>query len=212
MFIFISFVPVVDAQKKVCDLQLSVQEQISKESIKTANSTLENAEGKVSYANIVGDNLYFSDLEEGMYILAAWSEGYKTSLKRIKFVCDESSEQKIYKSIYLLKGNPNEKIHVIDKDFAIIQKSGMTGENNLALSLPKPIYPQSAIKNKISSKVFVEVLIDEKGKVESAKAIGGDSAFWKAAEDAAKEALFIPSVVAGKPVKVTGSIVYNFVP
>jgi hypothetical protein len=57
----------------------------------------------------------------------------------------------------------------------------------------------------------VRVLIDETGKVISARAISGHPELRKASEDAASRAEFTPTTLAGRAVKVTGSIIYNFV-
>lgn len=86
--------------------------------------------------------------------------------------------------------------------------------NGKAVSLPKPIYPP-AVENKPRPEgtVKVQVLIDENGKVISAKAAEGaeDVSLRQAAETAALQATFLPTTLMGKPVKVNGVIVYNFV-
>jgi periplasmic protein TonB len=85
--------------------------------------------------------------------------------------------------------------------------------NGKALSLPKPEYPKEASVRKISGKVFIEVLIDEKGDVVEAQAIcGAIRMLAHVAENAAKKAKFSPTSLSGVPVKVTGIITYNFVP
>ena len=85
--------------------------------------------------------------------------------------------------------------------------------NGKALSLPKPEYPREAAIRKLSGKVSVEVLINEKGDVEKAKAIcGAPSVLAQVAVSAAKKAKFTPTYLSGLPVKVTGIITYNFVP
>jgi protein TonB len=56
------------------------------------------------------------------------------------------------------------------------------------------------------------MLIDEDGKVVSAKVISGDSLLANAALKAARRAKFVPTMLAGTPVKVSGNITYNFVP
>ena len=83
--------------------------------------------------------------------------------------------------------------------------------NGVAIALPKPVYPESARQAKLGGAVKVEVKIDEAGKVTSATAVSGDEAFRAAAEQAALKALFKPTFLSGKPVKVSGFIVYNFV-
>jgi TonB family protein len=83
-----------------------------------------------------------------------------------------------------------------------------------ALSLPKPIYTEEARKLKLAGSVNVEVFIDESGNIISAKAVSGTEnlSLRKAAEDAARQAKFSPTLLYGKPVKVKGTIIYNFVP
>jgi protein TonB len=64
----------------------------------------------------------------------------------------------------------------------------------------------------VFGKVIIEVLIDEDGNVVSAKVISGDSLLANAAVKAARRAKFVPTMLAGTPVKVSGNITYNFVP
>jgi len=54
-------------------------------------------------------------------------------------------------------------------------------------------------------------MIDEEGKVIAANAVGGHPLLWAVCVEAAKNSLFSPTLVADKPVKVTGVIQYNFV-
>lgn len=84
--------------------------------------------------------------------------------------------------------------------------------NGKTTSLPKPAYPAAARAVKASGAVNVQVTIDEQGNVISASAISGHPLLRQAAENAAREAKFSPTILQGNPVKVTGIIVYNFVP
>lgn len=85
--------------------------------------------------------------------------------------------------------------------------------NGRALSLPKPEYPVEALKAKLTGKVTIQVVIDETGNVISAKAIKNleHVSLCNAAEVAALKAKFSPTTLSGRPVKVTGTIEYNFV-
>jgi TonB family protein len=56
----------------------------------------------------------------------------------------------------------------------------------------------------------VQVTIDETGKVISARAISGHPLLQAAATQAAYSARFSPTQLSGQPVKVTGTINYNF--
>lgn len=81
-----------------------------------------------------------------------------------------------------------------------------------AISIPKPGYPPLAKQIRIQGSISVQVLIDEQGKVVSAKALpGGHQLLVNAAEAAAVQARFSPTLLSGQPVKVSGVIIYNFV-
>ena len=59
--------------------------------------------------------------------------------------------------------------------------------------------------------VNVQVLIDETGKVISAKAVAGHPLLLAAAQQAAYGARFSPTKLGDQAVKVSGLITYNFV-
>lgn len=82
--------------------------------------------------------------------------------------------------------------------------------NGKATFLPKPQYPATANAMRLEGKVDVQVMIDEKGNVTSAKAVSGHPFFRVVAEQAARSARFTPTLLSNVPVKVTGVIVYNF--
>jgi TonB family protein len=83
--------------------------------------------------------------------------------------------------------------------------------NGRALSLPKPEYSSFARGAGAMGTVIVQVTIDEKGNVTSAKAVTGHPLLHKSAEEAASRAKFSPTSICGQPVKVTGTITYSFV-
>lgn len=86
--------------------------------------------------------------------------------------------------------------------------------NGEAISLPKPQYPVEARRTGSGGVFNIKVEINEEGKVTSAKSIcsGGNKYLNKASEEAALRAKFQPTTVNGKPVKVTGIVVYRYVP
>ncbi len=55
-----------------------------------------------------------------------------------------------------------------------------------------------------------EIVVNEDGAVESAKAVSGHPLLQQAAVDAAKEWRFTPTRVSGDPVKVSGKISFVF--
>ena len=91
----------------------------------------------------------------------------------------------------------------------IIHKNNVL--NGEALSLPKPPYPPLARQLHIQGTVNVQVVISETGKVISARAASGNAALTAAAQQAALQARFSPTMFGDQPVKVSGIITYNFV-
>ena len=101
--------------------------------------------------------------------------------------------------------------------------------NGKAVSLPKPVYPEVAKAAGISGVIGVNIIIDETGNVASAEAeindlrerrdvdgtkldpLPADPSLRAAAEEAARNARFLPVVLNGEPRRVSGKIVYNFV-
>lgn len=90
----------------------------------------------------------------------------------------------------------------------VIRKAVLNGQ---ALLLPKPAYPPIAKQLRVQGTVNVQVLIDETGKVVSAKAVSGNPALVGAAQNAAFGARFSPTMLGDQPVKVSGVITYNFI-
>ena len=83
--------------------------------------------------------------------------------------------------------------------------------NGKAISKPAPPYPAVAKAARASGVVVVQITVDEEGKVVSASAVSGHPLLRQAAVQAAHQARFSPTLLSGQPVKVTGTITYNFV-
>lgn len=82
--------------------------------------------------------------------------------------------------------------------------------NGKATHMPAPMYPDMAKRVRATGMVTVEVVIDMSGKVISARATSGPSMLQQAAESAARQARFSPTLLSGQPVRVSGIINYNF--
>ena len=63
---------------------------------------------------------------------------------------------------------------------------------------------------RVQGRVSVQVLIDEQGRVMSAKAVDGHPLLVAAAQQAALQARFKPTLLSQVPVKVSGVITYDF--
>jgi TonB family protein len=83
--------------------------------------------------------------------------------------------------------------------------------NGKAISKPAPSYPAIARAARASGTVNVQVMIDESGRVTSARAVSGHPLLQQSAVQAAYQARFSPTLLSGQPVKVTGVITYNFI-
>ncbi len=82
--------------------------------------------------------------------------------------------------------------------------------NGKAISKPAPAYPEEARALRVSGIVKVWIIVDETGGVIDA-APCGHPLLADAAVRAAYTARFTPTLLNGKPVKVSGFITYNFV-
>lgn len=82
--------------------------------------------------------------------------------------------------------------------------------NGKALNLIKPPYPAEAKAQRLSGDAKIRVWIDEKGSVYKTRPACGNGVLEKSSEEAALISKFSPTLVAGKPVKVTGVIIYRF--
>ena len=74
----------------------------------------------------------------------------------------------------------------------------------------QPDYPVDAKKARLAGSVVVEVTVDEAGRVINARAICGPGLLIGAAVAAAREWVFSPTQLSGVPVKVIGTITFNF--
>lgn len=79
--------------------------------------------------------------------------------------------------------------------------------NSKAIYLPAPEMPPG----EKPGVVMVQVLVDEQGTVIDARAVSGPPNLQTAAIIAARLARFLPTVLSGEPVKVSGTLAYNFV-
>ena len=78
--------------------------------------------------------------------------------------------------------------------------------NQKAIYMPQPEVPSG----EASGVVLVQVLIDEQGSVIDARPVSGPQHLQAAAVNAARLARFAPTLMMGEPVKVSGTLSYNF--
>ena len=82
--------------------------------------------------------------------------------------------------------------------------------NSKVLSLPKPHYPEIAMRIGATGTVVVEITLNKNGFVSSARAVSGPATLQAAAVEAARRARFSPALLSGRPVPSTGVINYTF--
>jgi len=75
----------------------------------------------------------------------------------------------------------------------------------------QPPYPQIAKAVRAQGTVPVQIVISEEGRVMQATVVGGNPTLHEAARQAALQWVFSPTVLNGKPVKVSGVISFNFI-
>ena len=114
-----------------------------------------------------------------------------------------------------LSAESSRKIMVSDSDPAPVPRpllKPVSGGvlNGKALSLPAPSYPEMARRMRTIGLVEVEVVVDENGKVISARALSGPVSLRDVSVQAALRARFSPTKLSGQPVKISGLINYNF--
>ena len=139
----------------------------------------------------VANNLYGRKSDT---VFSLWFE-YECFLSEAKLIVNKEK-------IDELKGK-----EITAQDTNIIRGDVLNGK---ATKLPAPSYPAIARSIKASGTVSVRVLVNEEGKVIRACALSGHPLLRSACVTAALNAKFTPTLVNGKPVKVSGTINYNF--
>ncbi len=100
-----------------------------------------------------------------------------------------------------------QKSTVNNGDFAVVKEGVINGK---AIRKPVPDYPGTAKAARITGPVVVKILVDETGKVIESEAVCGHSVLSGAAVSAARNVRFSPTTLSGVPVKVSGTVTYNF--
>jgi len=91
----------------------------------------------------------------------------------------------------------------------LIRKSGGVFQAS-AVRRVEPVYPPLAKAAQVSGSVVVEVTVDETGAVSEARALSGHPLLKDPAVAAARGWAFTPTKLEGVPVKVIGTITFNF--
>jgi TonB family protein len=81
-----------------------------------------------------------------------------------------------------------------------------------AIERVTPVYPEAARRARITGAINIEITVDENGKIIDAKYLCGVRLFEDAAVAAALKWRMKPTLLDDKPVKVRGTILFNFTP
>jgi hypothetical protein len=93
---------------------------------------------------------------------------------------------------------------------AVIDGGELTGSAKTCETPDFPADAKTAGLKTVEAKI--KVIVDEQGKVMKAEPLGGHKTFGEAAVNAALKTIFPRSMIAGKPVKVGGLLVFNQTP
>ena len=115
-------------------------------------------------------------------------------------------------SLYVLSGaealNAQQQESRPGMPYKVRKPGGMLEKT--AINRVQPTYPQAARDAGADGPVAIDVVVDEAGKVISATFVSGHTLLKDAAIEAARGWTFIPTQLSGVPVKVLGTITFNF--
>jgi TonB family protein len=133
----------------------------------------------------------------------------KTPLKTIEY--GDGKVREVSEPVSVAFGEP-EAAQVQPPAYEEVENFPISGGilNGKAVEKPAPAYPVIVNAERVEGTVVVQVMVDEEGKVVSAQAVSGHPLLRQAAVEAAHKARFSPTLLSGKPVKVTGTLSYNF--
>lgn len=181
-----------------------------------ALSLLRNKTDEKSLGNTVSLSVTAAILSEELG-LTALADGYKQDAEKILatdstysgyFPAGNEYGRCLYASIGTDRKTPCNKDDALIRPVKQPIRGGML--DGKAISKPAPVYPEEAKAQRLSGEVKVEVLIDEEGKVESARAVSGQPLLQEAAVQAALQARFSVTRLSGQPYKVIGLLTYVF--
>jgi len=213
------------AQNKTCNLQIKVYEYRNDGTseqfpVKDAKIKLVSAKTKkplkISKKSEIPTAV---NVAEGEYDLTVSKDGFQKTLGIVYLDCALADiENNVSEIEFLWKGDSKQTFKSYSEYSGALTSAENTTQENTeaakknASTIVQPTYPNAAKAVRASGRVDVQVTIDELGYIISAKAVNGHPLLQPAAVEAAKKSKFATTTLSGIPVKVTGIIVYNFVP
>lgn len=132
----------------------------------------------------------------------------RTPLKTVRYSGGKAFV--VYEPVSVTFGEPEAALMKAPAGYEVRPMASISGGilNGKAVSKPAPVRPKEA--REITGTVTVQILADEDGKVIKAEAVSGPEQLRQAAVEAAYKARLSPTRLSGRPVKVSGTLVYNF--
>ena len=132
----------------------------------------------------------------------------RTPLKTVRYSGGEVFV--VYEPVSVTFGEPEAALMKAPPDYEVRPMAPISGGilNGKAVSKPSPVWPKEA--REARGTVTVQILADEDGKIIKAEAVSGPEQLRQAAVEAAYKARLSPTRLSGQPVKVSGTLVYNF--
>ena len=216
-------VPITAAQSRFCTLRLSVYEfkdDGTSEKFPISDSKIKLVKAQTNRTVKINSEIStVTDAVETDYKLIVSKNGFQNTAKDFSLDCGLANEQnEVSEIVFLWKGDEKQTVKISGADTGAeidnkqLNFSAAEPVNGSAINLPRPEYPPAARAVKAAGTVSVQVLINELGNVISAKAVSGHPLLRSAAVKSAKSAKFSQTYLNKMPVKVSGIIVYNFVP
>jgi TonB family protein len=226
-----------DLRLKIIEKNKEETDELS--TIKGARVTaIKHGSRKTLPAVMVAGQPEFRNLTDGEYKITITKPGFKRTVQRIEFECLAPLQNGVA-HVTMERGNPsltvfNERLKtsaglIIGRATVIssaeVPPPGKSEEtdsspsrvvisggvlNGKAVSLPKPDYPAIARSARASGTVTVQILIDEEGHVVAATGVSGHPLLRAAAIQAARAARFAPTLLSGRPVRVSGILNFHF--
>lgn len=104
--------------------------------------------------------------------------------------------------------NPNPEKHLIPAGkYKTIENVGI--DNRIKCGV-LPVYSPTALKNKISGQVVLNVFVTPTGEITVASVKSGNPLFYQAAAEAARQTRTETWILGGRPVNVSGTLTYDF--
>lgn len=226
--------PLPEKTTSPCPLMIStfsyIAPTIDKKPVSEVKVTLTDNKAEKTWNGISKDgSVLFDSIPDGSYQATLTRDGYRKTIWMLNTECATANQGVVTRPIPVWVGDSSGIVDYAQPLLKEVESVGKfpddkpkdTPKFTLAHPSPqgvtdgvrilaRPKYPPTAKAVGATGAVQVQVLIDEDGYVVSAKAISGHPLLKSVAAEAARASRFNPTLLEGKPVKVSGIIVFNF--